>query len=341
MSIMFESLKTILIGSDNARRAAFKIGEFDYLCGLPFSVKGFVNSNATEHFTLVNSGWDWYDLPIYHDLQTAIDKQEVDSVGIYVNAKYVLEWVRQAVKFDQVKNVVILAEDVPERDAREIVFLADKYKINIIGPSSTGILVAGKGRLGEIGGDFRNLQKSQLDEPGPTGLITKSGGMSGELMWVISQNSPGLSTAVQIGGDAFPATDFVWWLEKFADDSQTKIVVLAGEAGGDLEERAAEWYKNYLEDETKEVSSGIKERKIGNGRGRAGKFKLVAVVSGKFLEQMPKGQKFGHAGAKQEESGFGSVKNKIEALRKAGVEVVEFKELGKRLQELSRNLYER
>lgn len=318
--------KTILIGGEPARRAAGKIGEFDYLCELPFSVVGFVNPNTTERFTLVNSGKVWHDVPIYQSLGEI--SQEFDAVGIYLNAKHVLKWVQEVAKDKRAKNVVIFAEDVPEKDQREIVALAKKHKIDIIGPSSTGIIVPGSGRLGEIGGDWNNLQKCQLDKSGPIGLITKSGTISGELLWVVSQSSAGVHTAVQIGGDAFPGTDFVWWLEEFAKNPAIKTVVMAGEAGGDLEERAAKWYQNYVH-----RSQFTVNREHVPTMNRP--FKLLAVISGRFLEAMPKGQKFGHAGAKQEESGIGRAQNKIEALRKAGAEVVEFDRLGSRLKELT------
>lgn len=302
--------KTILIGGDIAKRTAQRIGEFDYFINQPLSVAGFVNPTATEHFTLVNYGQKWHDLPIYPDL-FHLDP-EINSVGIYFNAKHVLYWVQEITKYSQIKNIVIFAEDVPEKDAREIIALAKKYGLNIVGPSSTGILFPGKGRLGEIGGDWRNLNLCRLDTPGPVGIITKSGTMSGEMLWVVSQNSPGISMAVHIGGDRFPATDFTYWLNQFAADTKTKVVVLSGEAGGDLEEQAAAWYKKAKPH-----------------------YKLVAVVSGLFLEQMPKGQKFGHAGAMQEASGYGSARHKIAALREAGAIVVEFESLSKTIHELT------
>lgn len=316
---MLNGLKILLIGGDSARRAAFKIGEFDYLCGLTFSVKGFVNPNSTQNFTLVNCGYEWIDLPVYKSLEEVFSGgllpaeqdatlSEVDSVGIYFNAKHVLYWVQEVCRHPQIKNVVIFAEDVPEKDQREIVALGKKHKVNILGPSSTGMLIPGKGRLGEIGGEWKNINLCNLDKPGPVGVITKSGTISGALMWLVSQNSSGMSGIFQIGGDPFPATDYVLWLEYFSKDPKTKVVVLAGEAGGDLEERAANW---------------ILENKP--------RFKVLSVISGKFLEKMPKGQKFGHAGAKQEESGFGSAAHKIKALTEAGVEVLEFHELGGRL----------
>src|SRR5207247_4144451 len=110
-----------------------------------------------------------------------------------------------------------------------------------------------------------------------------------------SQFADGITTAIGIGGDAYPGTDYVTYLEKFEQDPQTKAVVIVGEMGGDLEERAAEWY-------------GLKKRRI----------KLLAVVSGFCQESLPKGMKFGHAGAKEGLKGEGSARSKAEAFKKAG-----------------------
>ena len=104
-------------------------------------------------------------------------------------------------------------------------------------------------------------------------MITKSGGLSNEIIWICSQFADGITTAIGIGGDAYPGTDYVAYLEKFEQDPQTKAVIIVGEMGGDLEERAAEWY-------------GAKKRRI----------KLLGVVSGFCQESLPKGMKFGHAG---------------------------------------------
>jgi ATP-citrate lyase alpha-subunit len=318
---MLSKFRTILIGGESARKAALRIGEFDYLIGQPLSVASFVNPTASQHFQLVVCGEKWIDVPVYENLNCAIvNDQSVNSVGIHFNAKHVLYWVQKVVKYPQIKNVVILAEDVPERDARGIVFLQKKYGLNILGPSSLGMLVAGQGRIGEVCGDFKNLQFCHLDKRGSVGIVSKSGTITGELVWIVSQNSDGVSTVVQIGGDLFPATDFVHWLEHFANDGVTKTVVLAGEAGGDLEERAAEWYRKYQETKSQYPNP---------------KFQLISVISGRFLEKMPKGQKFGHAGAKQEESGFGSAAHKIKVLKEAGVEVVEFDLLANKLKELT------
>ena len=148
---MFHSFRTILIGGDNAKRAAFKIAEFDFLAKIPFSVSSFVNSNANEKFSLVNYGFEWHDVPVFKNIDQAVKFDEiVDSVVICINAKYVLEWIKKILIHKSIKNITILAEDVPERDAREIVSVAVSKGINIVGPSSTGMLVSGKRRLGQI-----------------------------------------------------------------------------------------------------------------------------------------------------------------------------------------------
>ena len=126
-------------------------------------------------------------------------------------------------------------------------------------------------------------------------MITKSGGLSNEIIWICSQFADGVTTAIGIGGDAYPGTDYVTYLEMFENDPQTKAVVIVGEMGGDLEERAAEWY-------------GAKKRRV----------KLLSVVSGFCQESLPKGMKFGHAGAKEGLQGEGSARAKAEALKKAG-----------------------
>lgn len=321
--------RTILVGGDSARAAAKRIGEFDYLIGQPLSVSSFVNPGTSARFQLVACGDKWVDVPIFDNVQGAISNDAmVNTVGIHFNAKHVLYWVQEVFKAQKAKNthskienIVILAEDVPERDAREMVLLQKQTGINIVGPSSLGMIIAGKSRIGELCGEFRNLQMCKLDKEGSVGIVSKSGTITGELAWIVSQNSPGVHTVVQIGGDSFPATDFIHWLEVFAQEKNINTVVLAGEAGGDLEERAAEWYRQYL------VSS-IKYKAVN-------KFKLIAVISGKFLEKMPKGQKFGHAGAKQDESGFGSAAHKVAALKEVGAEVVEFEELGNKLKAVS------
>jgi ATP-citrate lyase alpha-subunit len=127
-----------------------------------------------------------------------------------------------------------------------------------------------------------------------------------------------VTTAIGIGGDAYPGTDFVSYLEMFEQDPQTKAVVIVGEMGGNLEEQAGAWL-------------GAKKRRI----------KLVATISGFCQEQLPKGMKFGHAGAKEGLRGEGSARSKVDALRRAGAIVPDtFGALGPAIETLYRELVE-
>ena len=201
----------------------------------------------------------------------------------------------------------MITEGVPERDAKYLGRHALKLGKIFNGPSSIGIISAGQCRLGVIGGAFDNLVACKLYREGSFGVITKSGGLSNEIIWICSQFADGITTAIGIGGDAYPGTDYVTYLEKFEQDPQTKAVVIVGEMGGDLEERAAEWY-------------GAAKRRI----------KLLAVVSGFCQESLPKGMKFGHAGAKEGLKGEGSARSKSDALKKAGVRPRTVMEIGSR-----------
>jgi ATP-citrate lyase alpha-subunit len=189
----------------------------------------------------------------------------------------------------------MITEGVPEKDAKLLARQAVKLGKVFNGPSSIGVISAGSCRLGVIGGAYDNLAACKLYREGSFGVITKSGGLSNEIIWICSQFADGITTAIGIGGDAYPGTDYVSYLEMFEQDPQTKAVVIVGEMGGDLEERAAEWY-------------GAKKRRI----------KLLAVVSGFCQESLPKGMKFGHAGAKEGMKGEGSARSKSDALKKAG-----------------------
>ena len=198
----------------------------------------------------------------------------------------------------KIQTVSMITEGVPEKDSKLLGKHARKLGKVFNGPSSIGVISAGECRLGVIGGAFDNLVACKLYRPGSFGVITKSGGLSNEIIWICSQFADGITTAIGIGGDAYPGTDYVSYLEMFEKDPQTKAVVIVGEMGGDLEERAAEWF-------------GAKKRRI----------KLLSVVSGFCQESLPKGMKFGHAGAKEGLKGEGSARAKSEALKKSGANV--------------------
>ncbi|GJL56634.1 MAG: ATP citrate lyase [Nitrospirales bacterium] len=281
--------------------AARRMAEFRYMNKQPLNVSAFVYPPDAGKTNEVVCGTELVAIPIYKSVAEATKNHpEINTSLVYVGADRAYAAAKEALDDAHIQTVSMITEGLPEKDAKLLGKHARGLKKTFNGPSSIGVVSAGECRLGVIGGAFDNLVACKLYRPGSFGVITKSGGLSNEIIWICSQFADGITTAIGIGGDAYPGTDYVSYLEMFENDPQTKAVVIVGEMGGDLEERAAEWY-------------GAKKRRI----------KLLAVVSGFCQESLPKGMKFGHAGAKEGLKGEGSARAKSEALKKAGALVPE------------------
>ena len=276
--------------------AARRMAEFRYMIKQPLNVSAFVYPPDAGKTNEIVCGTELVAIPIYRTIAEATAAHpEINTSLVYIGADRAYAGTMEALNDPHIKTVSMITEGVPEKDAKLLGKHARKLGKIFNGPSSIGVVSAGECRLGVIGGAFDNLVSCKLYRPGSFGVITKSGGLSNEIIWICSQFADGITTAIGIGGDAYPGTDYVSYLEMFENDPQTKAVVIVGEMGGDLEERAAEWF-------------GAKKRRI----------KLLSVVSGFCQESLPKGMKFGHAGAKEGLKGEGSARAKSEALKKAG-----------------------
>jgi len=292
-----ENTRVVIMGGPAAVSAAKRMAEFSYLCRQEFQVTAFVFPPDAGKTAEVPFGSQFLAIPIYKTLEEVTTAHpETNTCLVYIAPNRAYKGCMEALDNDNIKFVSMITEGVPERDAKLLIKHSKKVGKLLNGPSSIGVVSAGKSRLGVIGGEYHNLKLSKLYRPGSFGVLTKSGGLSNEIMWLVSQFADGVTTTVGIGGDTYPCTDFVTYLEEFEKDPDTKSVIIVGEMGGDLEEKAAEWY-------------AAKPRRI----------KLIAVVSGFCQESLPKGMKFGHAGAKEGKQGEGSARAKSDLLKKAGV----------------------
>jgi ATP-citrate lyase alpha-subunit len=297
MSILAnKDTRVVIQGGAAGVNAARRMAEFCYLIKRPLNVEAFVYPPDAGKTNEIPYGSGLLAIPIYRTVADATKHHpQINTSLVYIGADRAMVAGLEAINEEKIQLVSMITEGVPEKDAKVLARQATKLGKIFNGPSSIGIISAGACRLGVIGGAFDNLVLSKLYREGSFGVITKSGGLSNEIIWICSQFADGITTAIGIGGDAYPGTDYVSYLEKFEQDQQTKAVVIVGEMGGDLEERAAEWY-------------GAKKRRI----------KLIGVVSGFCQESLPKGMKFGHAGAKEGMKGEGSARAKSDALKKAG-----------------------
>lgn len=235
-------------------------------------------------------------VPVYNSVRETLEKHpEINTSLITVPAVAVKDAALESI-FAGIPLVNILTDFVLAQDSATILAWARKNKVRVIGPGSIGIISPRqKIKVGSIGtGEMVKIFKS-----GPVGLVSKSGGMTGELAYQLSAAGIGQSTALGIGGDALIGSDFVDVLELFETDPQTKICVLFGEVGGTYEERVAEY-----------VAAGKLTKPV------------IAFIAGKFTHTLQQGTVLGHAGAIVSQ-GKGGYDSKVAALRDAGVHVAE------------------
>ncbi len=295
-----ENTSVVIIGGPAGISAAKRMAEFSHLNNKPFYVRAFVFPPDAGKSADVSVGNQIVSIPIYKSLKEATDETDANTALVFVAPSRATKAAMEAFDNPQIKALSMITEGVPEKDAKLLIKKSKETGKIMNGPSAIGVMSAGQCRMGVIGGEYNNLKLSKLYRAGSFGVLTKSGGLSNEIMWIISQFADGITTAVGIGGDAYPCSDFVTYLEMFENDPETKAVVIVGEMGGNLEEAAAEWY-------------GAKKRRI----------KLIGVIAGFCQEALPAGMKFGHAGAKEGKHGEGSARGKSEALKKAGAIVPE------------------
>jgi len=240
-------------------------------------------------------GENIHGVPVYNSLKDACNKHEINTTLVYVPPAFVLDAVMEAVD-NNIKLIVIITENIPVHDIVKCLYFAKRAGATIIGPNTVGMVnPRARVKLGAIGGD--NVERCFV--PGRIGVISRSGGMTGETSWIIKRAGKGITTAIGIGGDSLIGSPPKDLLALFEKDEETEAVVMFSEPGTSFEEDVANFIKN----------GGFTKP-------------LIAYIAGHFTEQMPEGTVFGHAGAIIE-GGFGKPSNKVKVLKEAGVKVTE------------------
>lgn len=226
---------------------------------------------------------DGLSLPVFNSASDAVAATGANVSVIFVPAKFTKVAVIDAVDA-KVPLAVVITEGIPVHDSTQFVAYAQsKGTTRIIGPNCPGLITPGESNVGIIPADITGA--------GPIGLVSKSGTLTYQMMYEL--RDIGFSTAVGIGGDPVIGTTHIDCLRAFQDDPKTEAIVMIGEIGGDAEERAAAFIKEYV---TKPV---------------------VGYVAG-FTA--PEGKTMGHAGAIVSGSS-GTASAKRDALEAAGVRV--------------------
>lgn len=184
-------------------------------------------------------------LPVYQDVGKAMAKHDdVDTVVNFASSRSVYTSTLELMEYPQIKSIAIIAEGVPERRAREILHVAQKKGITIIGPATVGGIKPGAFKIGNTGGMMDNIVASKLYRKGSVGYVSKSGGMSNELNNIVCNFTDGVYEGVAIGGDRYPGTTFIDHILRYQADPECKLLLLLGEVGGVEEYHVIEAVKN-------------------------------------------------------------------------------------------------
>jgi len=226
-------------------------------------------------------------VPVFDRVRDAVLKRKANASILFVPAPYVKDAAVEAIEAG-IKLVVIITERIPFHDCLDFIPYARSKGVTVIGPNCPGIASPGQAKMGII----PNL----IFKEGDTGVISRSGTLTYEIVYAMSQAGFGQSTCVGIGGDPINGTNMVEALTLFQKDRRTRRIVLVGEIGGTAEEEAADFIKKRV---TKPV---------------------IAYVAGRTA---PPGKRMGHAGAIIQ-GGRGTAESKTKAFADAGVTVAQY-----------------
>jgi succinyl-CoA synthetase alpha subunit len=243
-------------------------------------------TNVVAGVTPGKGGQSVEGIPVFDSVAEARQQTGCNASMIFVPPPFAADAVMEAAGAG-VELVVAITEGIPVADMLEVrAFLRD-HPTRLIGPNCPGIISPGMAKIG--------IMPGHIHAPGKIGIVSRSGTLTYEAVWQVTNLDMGQSTCIGIGGDPLPGTNFIDVLTAFADDPETAGVILIGEIGGTAEEEAAAWIeKNY-------------DRPV------------VGFIAGRTA---PPGRRMGHAGAIIS-GGKGTAKEKMEALRAAGIQVAE------------------
>src|SRR5262245_29108662 len=237
-------------------------------------------------------------VPIFNTVHDAVRATGADATMIFVPPPFAADAILEAADAG-IRLIVAITEGIPTLDmVRVDQFLEPRPWCRLVGPNGPGVITPDECKIG--------IMPGYIHKKGGVGVISRSGTLTYEAVWQLTNLGLGQSTCVGLGGDPIVGTSYVDLLELFQADAETEAILMMGEIGGNAEEEAASFVKRHV---TKPVA---------------------AFIAGRTA---PPGKRMGHAGAIIS-GGKGTASEKIAALRAAGIAVAESPaEIGKTVQQ--------